>query len=240
MIFVMVPATRDQPGLRGDKMNRFAHWYETQVFSRMLNVADRAFRDDRAQLLGRAQGRVLEIGIGSGNSLPYYTDAVTQLVGIEPQSGLLAQAAAALAEHPQLQARVVLQTADARQLPFPDDSFDTVIAFLVFCTIPDPQVAMHEVYRVLRPGGQLLFFEHVQASEAGLARWQQRINPLWNHIACGCNITRNTRDTILQSGLQLQQLAAFRHPKIWLPLVAPVISGVACKAQPAVAVPASS
>lgn len=203
-------------------------FYENRIFPRMLNVADRAFRRERAHLLGEAAGDVLEIGIGTGNSLEYYSHQMTSLTGIEPHKGLLEQAQARLqALDVRLAERVTLVEGDAGQLPFADDSFDTVVAFLVFCTLPDPARAAAEVRRVLRPGGRLLFFEHVQAGTRSLARWQQRCNPLWRHLACGCNLNRDTRRTFEAAGFQIRMLSSYRHPKILLPLVAPVILGEA-------------
>lgn len=206
-------------------------FYETRIFSRMLNVADRAFRWEREHLLGEASGDVLEIGIGTGNSLSHYGAGMVHLTGLEPHTGLLDQARHHLqSQLPQLAERVTLVAGDAGALPFADASFDTVVAFLVFCTLPDPERAAGEIRRVLRPGGRLLFFEHVQADSSGLARWQSRCNPLWRHLACGCNLNRNTRQTFEQAGFELRALSAYRHPKIFLPLVAPVILGEAVPA----------
>lgn len=206
-------------------------FYETRIFSRMLNVADRAFRWERSHLLGDASGDVLEIGIGTGNSLPYYSERMVSLTGLEPHTGLLDQARNYLQTlDPRLAQRVTLVAGDAGALPFADASFDTVVAFLVFCTLPDPGRAATEIRRVLRPGGRLLFFEHVLADSQGLARWQTRCNPLWRHLACGCNLNRDTRQTFEQAGFELRTLSAYRHPKIFLPLVAPVIFGEAVPA----------
>lgn len=202
--------------------------YERMIFSPLLRVADKALSQVRAELLQQARGRVLELGIGSGLSLPYYGEGVTELVGLEPSQALLKQCQQQLNTLEQKSAPVpatTLVTGCAESLPWPDDHFDTVVAFLVFCTIADPVQAAAEVRRVLRPGGQLLFFEHVAAPEARLARWQQRFNPLWTRLACGCELTRDTRGVFQQAGFDLSDVPVVRHPAIPLPLVAPTISG---------------
>ena len=90
----------------------------------------------------------------------------------------------------------------------------TVIAFLVFCTIPDAEAAAREAYRVLAPSGQLLFFEHVVSPKVGVRRWQERIDPLWTKLACGCHLTRDTTRTFRDAGFRFTDLDAFEHPKI--------------------------
>lgn len=201
--------------------------YERLVFSPLLSLADKALSRVRGDLLRQARGRVLELGIGSGLSLSYYGSEVTELVGLEPSATLLAQCQQRLERRGQSPAAppTTLVQASAESLPWPDDHFDTVVAFLVFCTIADPAQAIREVRRVLRPGGQLLFFEHVAAQEPGLARWQRRVNPLWQHMACGCQLTRDTRRLFLEAGFSMEPVPVRRHPDIPLPLLSPTISG---------------
>ena len=199
--------------------------YERWVFSPMLSMADRALTGVRAELLRQAQGRVLELGIGSGSSLRYYTPEVTELVGLEPSAALLAQCRKRLEQIPEAPPTKLLQ-GDAESLPWPDGHFDAVVAFLVFCTIGEPARAAREMRRVLRPGGQLIFFEHVSAREPGLARWQQRLNPLWSRMACGCQLNRDTRRCFEQAGFDMADVQVHRHPDIPLSLVKPVIEGV--------------
>lgn len=208
--------------------------YERLVFSPLLSLVDKALSRVRGDLLRQARGRVLELGIGSGLSLSYYGSEVTELVGLEPSATLLAQCQQRLEKCRQRPAKsgrshaappTTLVQASAESLPWPDDHFDTVVAFLVFCTIADPAQAIREVRRVLRPGGQLLFFEHVAAQEPGLARWQRRVNPLWQHMACGCQLTRDTRRLFLEAGFPMEPVPVRRHPDIPLPLLSPTISG---------------
>ncbi|TVP58129.1 MAG: class I SAM-dependent methyltransferase [Halomonadaceae bacterium] len=211
-------------------MSFVSQLYERVIFSPLLRIADKALFQVRGELLQQARGRVLELGIGSGLSLPYYTESVQELVGLEPSDGLLDQCRQRLKLCQQKSASQPVPTTTlvkgvAESLPWPDDHFDTVVAFLVFCTIGDPQQAVSEVRRVLKPGGQLLFFEHVAAPEASLARWQQRCNPLWTRMACGCELTRHTRDVFQGAGFDLSAVPVVRHPAIPLPLIAPTISG---------------
>lgn len=203
-------------------------FYESNVFPWVLKVADRAFRREREEILGSARGRILEIGIGSGISLPFYSAQVEQVVGIEPSEALLLKAHQAAKNVPAMAGKVSLQAGDAQDLQFADNSFDCVVAFLVFCTIPDPEKAAKEVFRVLKPGGSLIFFEHVQAPSERLARWQNRLNPVWNKLGCGCNLNRTTQEVFEQQGFHFESIDAFYHPKI-IRLVSPVIKGVAKK-----------
>ncbi len=203
-------------------------FYENNIFPWVLNIADKAFRQEREEILGSARGRILEIGIGSGISLPFYSAQVEHIVGIEPSEALLTKAQQAARSAPAIAHKLSLQAGDAQNLQFDDNSFDTVIAFLVFCTIPDPDKAAEEVFRVLKPGGSLIFFEHVKAPSDSLARWQNRLNPVWNKIGCGCNLNRTTQTVFERQGFRFESIDAFYHPKI-IRLVSPVIKGVAKK-----------
>lgn len=206
-------------------MSRIGTLYERFVFSPILSMADRALAGARSGLLEQARGRVLEIGIGSGLSLDYYGEDVQELVGLEPSTELLEQCRHRL-EKRSGSVPTDLVAGGAERMPWPDNSFDTVVAFLVFCTIPDPQTAAREMYRVLKPGGKLIFFEHVKAPETSLARWQQRLNPYWRPMACGCNLDRDTRSVFEQAGFDMTGTRVHHHPDIPLPLVRPVIEGV--------------
>lgn len=199
-------------------------FYEDRIFPYVMEWGTRPFRRSCEQALANAHGKVLEIGVGTGANLQFYTPAVTDVVGIEPVESMLETARSRLQKSPP-PFRWQLRQADARALPFDDASFDSVVAVLVFCTIPDPERAAAEAFRVLRPGGKLVFFEHVVAPHQGVARWQHRINPLWKKMACGCEITRDTRRLFEQAGFQFEALREWNHEKA-ISLVAPVISGV--------------
>ncbi len=201
-----------------------AGFYERHVFSPVLKLAERTLADVRRELLSQASGEVLEIGIGSGLSLSHYGPAVERIVGLEPSEVLLGECQERVASRHE-GPPVELVQAGAESMPFEDNRFDTVVAFLVFCTIPEADRAALEMVRVLKPGGRLLFFEHVAAPEPGLARWQQRLNPLWRPLACGCNINRDTRRVFERAGFDMSGVEVRRHPDIPLPLVQPVIEG---------------
>jgi ubiquinone/menaquinone biosynthesis C-methylase UbiE len=116
--------------------------------------------------------------------------------------------------------------APAESLPFPDASFDTVALTLVLCTVPEPDRALAEIARVLKPGGRFLFLEHVRAEEPGLARWQDRLNPPWRVIGHGCNCNRDTLATIERSPLTVERAEGGSMPKV-PPLVRPMLIGAA-------------
>jgi SAM-dependent methyltransferase len=153
-------------------------------------------------LLGKARGQVLEIGVGTGLSFPHYPQ-VEQLVGVEPSEPMLRRARARAAE---LGRQVELRAASAERLPFEDASFDTVVTMAVLCTVDDPQRAVREIRRVLRPDGRLLFLEHVRSPDAKRARWQDRLERPWGVIAGGCHPNRPTLATIEAAGLEVTEL----------------------------------
>lgn len=144
----------------------------------------RGMRARRAAVLADAHGRTLEIGAGTGLNLPHYPAAVSELVLTEPVKAMSVRLERrAAGAH--LPARVV--AAGAEELPFDDDSFDTVVSTMVFCTVEEPERALAEVARVLKPGGRLLFIEHVRSESARLARWQDRLHGPWKAFGDGCN-----------------------------------------------------
>lgn len=203
-------------------------FYADHVFPHVLDIATRPFWPQRKEVIAEARGRVLEIGIGTGANLPHYGADVTEIVGIEPEAAMLdraRQTAAGLT----LPAPLTLAVGDAQALEYPDESFDTVLMCLVLCTIPDPLKALQEARRVLKPGGQVVFLEHVRSPEAGLARWQDRLTPLWKVLACGCCLNRDTAATFREAGFRFHRLRRFEHPKM-IRLGSALIQGVAVKA----------
>ena len=188
-------------------------FYEDRVFPLFLDLATRPFRPDRERLLAGARGRVLEIGAGNGANLPFYRPEAREIVLLEPGAALLAQAAERARQLPDPQ-RFSCVAGGAEALPFADESFDTVIACLVFCTIPDVERSAREAFRVLKPGGSFLFFEHVAHPREGVRRWQKRLNPLWNRIACGCHLDRDTAAVFRAAGFRYTEFEAFDHPGV--------------------------
>jgi SAM-dependent methyltransferase len=181
--------------------------------------------EKRHVLLAQARGATLELGAGIGHNLEHYPAAAERLVLTEPDPHMAKRLRAQVAESGRANVEVV--EAGAESLPFGDDEFDTVIATLVFCTIPDPPGALAEVARVLKPDGRLLFMEHVRADSPRRARWQDRLNPVQNLLFGGCNLNRPTATTLEASPLVVEDLREDRMPRTAGPLVEPMIVGSA-------------
>ena len=196
---------------------------------------DAGLREMRRELLTGAGGRVLEIGAGTGANLGLYPDAVESLALVEPDPHMTKQLREKLAAAP---GAAEIVEAPAERLPFEDASFDTAVATLVLCTVPDPAAAVSELARVLKPGGRLLFIEHVRAEDPHLARWQDRLERPWKFLADGCRCNRDTVATLAASrfelgGVEREQLP--KTPAIIRPLVrgSATLSGRAAAAPPA-------
>lgn len=179
----------------------------------------------RGRLLRRARGAVLEIGAGTGLNLPHY-GALERLVLTEPDP----QMAARLRRRARSLGREAeVHEEGAEALPFPADTFDTAVSTLVLCTVPEPAAALGELRRVLRPGGQLLFIEHVRAETPRLAAWQDRLRAPWAALAGGCQCNRPTLELIEAAGFAPGEVERERWRRM-PPLVRPLVSGVALSA----------
>lgn len=174
-------------------------FYDRVIFPRLMNcsMSIGEVSRNRERIVPLAEGRVLEIGIGSGLNLPFYTDKVSEIVGIEPHETLNRMAAKRIAES-RVPVRVITGSAEA--MPLDAAGFDTVVTTWTLCSIPDGARALGEMRRVLKPGGQLLFFEHGRAPDAGVARWQDRIDPIWGRCAGGCHLNRPIDAMIREAG----------------------------------------
>ena len=178
------------------------NWYDRHILPWLIDIACGLpmVQARRRSLVPLAQGRVLEIGIGTGRNLPFYDRSrLTQLVGVDPalQMHRLAQRRSARAG-----IAVELVGLSAERLPLPDDSFDTVVCTYTLCSIPDPAAALDEVRRVLKPGGRFLFCEHGRAPDPAVARWQDRLQPLWMLLAGGCHLDRDVPLLLRDAGLK--------------------------------------
>ncbi|HEV7204383.1 MAG TPA: class I SAM-dependent methyltransferase [Jatrophihabitans sp.] len=201
----------------------FAKWYPKVVGL----SEDAGQRETRAELIGQARGRTLELGAGNGYNLPHYPAAVTELVVTEPSPHMLAHLRAALQADPPPVGSWELVRTGAEELPFDDDSFDTVTAAFVHCTIPRPRLALREIARVLRPGGRYLFLEHVRSPDNRLlAAFQDAIAIPHTYIAAGCHPNRRIEALIADSPLDLVGVTHGHMPRSF-PSVRPTIRGVA-------------
>lgn len=191
------------------------------MYDRFLAASEEAgIRDRRAELLAGAAGRTLEIGAGTGLNRDLYPSAVTELVLTEPFPPMATR----------LRARAGAGTevveAPGEALPFPDGSFDTVVATLVLCTVPDPGAVLSEAHRVLSPGGTFLFLEHVRSDDPGVARWQDRLHGPWWAFGHGCHCNRDTLAALEGSPLRVESVGHGSVPKA-PPIVRPLIFGSA-------------
>lgn len=194
------------------------------IYDRGLKGAeDAGLREMRRETLAAARGRTIDLGAGTGANLALYPDAVTELVLAEPDPHMLKKLRVKVGKAGK-DAEVV--EAPAERLPFEDSSFDTAVFTLVLCTVPDPGAAIAEAARVLKPGGKLLFVEHVRADDAGLARWQDRLEKPWRFVGDGCHCNRDTVASIEASPLAVEQVERGALPKA-PPLVRPLVRGSA-------------
>jgi ubiquinone/menaquinone biosynthesis C-methylase UbiE len=192
------------------------------AYDRMLaGTEDAGLRERRHDLLAKASGRVLEIGAGTGLNLEHYPDAVEEIVFTEPEEPMARRLRRKLAGTGR---RSQVISAPAEQLPFEEDTFDTVVCTLVLCTVDDPRRAISEVARVLRPGGQFLFLEHVRADDPKVAKWQDRLVRPWRVFGNGCNCNRPTPALIGDSALSIEEIERGELPKA-PPIVRPLAVG---------------
>jgi SAM-dependent methyltransferase len=180
----------------------------------------------RRDLLRRARGRTVELGSGTGLNLSHYPGGLDELILTEPEAPMRARLERRLRRS---DGRARVLDAPAEQLPFADESVDTVVSTLVLCTVPAPDAALREIERVLRPGGRLLFLEHVRSESPRLARWQDRLERPWRRFAEGCHCNRATVELIRASGLELEDVRPARW-RAMPPIVRPLVAGAASKA----------
>jgi ubiquinone/menaquinone biosynthesis C-methylase UbiE len=160
----------------------------------------------RRRVVPLASGRVLEVGVGSGLNLPLYTHAATEVIGLDPSARLLEMARES---EPRVRAgSFELIEGSAESIPLEAASVDTVVTTWTLCSIPDVEVALREMRRVLRSSGQLLFVEHGAAPEPRVRRWQDRLTPLWKRMAGGCHLNRPVREMLERAGFRIDRVDA--------------------------------
>lgn len=172
-------------------------WYENFVLPRLINLImqNDIAAGEREKFVHLAYGSVLEIGIGSGLNLPFYGPQVKSLCGLDPSQKLWHLGRERVVKVP---FPVEYIMCSGESIPMPDQTFDTVLITWTLCSIPDPQQALTEMRRVLKPEGQLIFVEHGLSPDRRIQAWQNRLNPLWRRIAGGCHLNRSI-DTLIEA-----------------------------------------
>jgi ubiquinone/menaquinone biosynthesis C-methylase UbiE len=178
-------------------------FYQEHIVPHLVNLAmrNRQLAPYRERTIRLAEGRVLEIGVGSGMNLPLYSGRATEILGLDPHPKLLAIAS----EKPRSIPSKLIE-GSAESIPLDDASVDTVVSTWSLCSIPDVAAALAEIRRVVKSDGKLLFVEHGLASESGVQKWQNRLTPLWKHLAGGCHLNRPISFLIEDAGFHIAQV----------------------------------
>jgi|SRR6266540_3304247 len=192
------------------------HRWFAAIYDSMAASEERRFMGEvRTELVGGAKGRVLEIGAGTGLNFSYYPKDV-EVIATEPDPYMLRRARRRLTESGN---HIELRESSAEELPFENDSFDTVVGTLVMCSVPHPERALAEIRRLLKPGGEYRFYEHVRYDSAFGGFWQDAIMPIWRWFGAGCHPNRDTVRTIQNAGFSIAHLERTKP----LPPVPPMI-----------------
>ena len=186
--------------------------YEKYVLPKFLNCAcgSKPVSYQRKKVVPLAEGKVLEIGIGSGLNLPFYDKAkIDEIWGLDP-SEQLSEMAKQVADEESMEVKFI--SSGAEDIPLPDNYFDCVLVTYTMCTIPEVQRANQEIRRVLKEDGKMIFCEHGEAPDQNIRKWQNRINPFWGKLAGGCNINRKIPSLIQESGLDIIEMEEMYLP----------------------------
>jgi ubiquinone/menaquinone biosynthesis C-methylase UbiE len=180
-------------------------FYSAWLFPRVLDLVmqQKQMVPFRERIGKAATGRVLDVGIGSGLNLPFYGRQADRVYGVDPSAELLHFAEERAREAP---VPVELLRGSGEALPLDDKSIDTVVTTFTLCTVNDAGRTLTEIRRVLKPGGVLLFAEHGRAPEIGVARWQDRLTPIWKRVAGGCHLNRKPDDLMRSTGFRIESL----------------------------------
>jgi ubiquinone/menaquinone biosynthesis C-methylase UbiE len=180
-------------------------FYEEWILPALIDLSmrNKRLRPYRERVAGGAEGRVLDVGVGSGLNLPFYARQAQEVFGLDPSPRLLERARRNMrrADVP-----VRLLEGSAERIPLADRSMDTIVMTWTGCSIPEVRTALIEMRRVLKVGGRLLFVEHGRAPEPGVARWQDRIDPFWVRFSGGCHLNRKIDDLLSDAGFRVDRL----------------------------------
>jgi len=188
-------------------------WYSRRVFPQLVNwsMGQAGFIPLRQSLLSQASGAVLEIGFGTGANLTFYPSHLHSLTAIDPNPGMIPFGRSHPAE------RIIpfnLALASAEWLPFPSASFDTVVSTMTLCSVSHLSMVLRELFRVVKPGGQLLFLEHGQSPDGSVRRWQDSLTPVWKYLGDGCHLNRPMDQVIQEQGWNVAALDTFYLPGV--------------------------
>ena len=204
-------------------MSFFAKYYDQMT----AESEEACLKGWRETLLEPVQGIVLEVGVGTGKNLPFYTTAVSKLILLEPNAGMRKQLHNKLENYPHLAPEII--SSPLEQLAIPDQAVDFVVSTLVLCSVSNLQAALKQIYRVLKPGGKFLYIEHVAAeNKPQRLKWQNRLNPLWKRLAGNCHLNRYTQQAIEEVGFQSAGITRESMRKA-LPILRPTVRGTAVR-----------
>ncbi len=183
------------------------HPFFARIYTRLSAAAERSgAAEHRDRLLDGLSGEVVEIGAGNGLNFSHYPTTVAKVTAIEPEPYLRRRAEKAAADAP---VDIAVLDGSADRIPLSYESVDAGVASLVLCSVPDQSATLAELYRVIRPGGELRFYEHVLAANERWANWQRRADPIWTRLAGGCHLTRATADAITAAGFDIDDCDDF-------------------------------
>ncbi|MAZ88869.1 MAG: SAM-dependent methyltransferase [Cellvibrionaceae bacterium] len=187
-------------------------FYDNHILPHVIDLAcgSKPVLKQREKIVPQAEGRILEIGMGSGINIPFYDpDKVEKVWGLEPSEGMREKA------RPRVEAapfELEWLGLPGEEIPLDNDSADTIVLTYTLCTIPDWRAAVEQMRRVLKPGGKLLFSEHGKAPDEAVRKWQDRINPVWKKIGGGCHLNRDIPKLLTEGGFDIKQLDSMYVP----------------------------
>jgi ubiquinone/menaquinone biosynthesis C-methylase UbiE len=201
-------------------------WLLAATYDLAMKNAERCLSTWRAELLSACMGDTLEVGAGTGANLPFFPKGLGRLVLTEPDAHMRTQLQKRITTRNEKAIEII--DAPFHELPVKDESFDTIVCMLVLCSVQDPSLSLKEAFRILRPGGQLIFIEHVAADGPDRLRWQQRCEPVWKKLQGNCHLTRTTEQDILTAGFSMDSIT--RQDIVGeLPITRPSIRGIAIR-----------